>query len=1100
MKDRYENYRGPSRGNMRKPRLGTVLLLLWGLFLTAAVYGYLEWLQPSRLASTVSRVLESKLNVQSRIGEVSFSLLPLPTIHATDLALLRGSVDDLELHVRKAEIRISYSSLLRLKPVIHSLSLESPTLDISSAILQKALAEKTEPKEKERPLPSLPSGITGVRLHVENGVIRVTGAEGKDHLLCTGLNASARLPGLIPGSLELSADDIRYTNVSGLEVSAAESHISLSSLRRTHRNVWRGNVLVSSALQLGALDAVMGHEISAPYRYFPMPEPLRVSLTGGFSLAPEKEHYEVRGRAEASALMIMNGHPVPMSLTVPFEREEGQSTLTVTGADVRMGDDFVTISGDVSGLEKGDPVLKGRADIHHFSLARWFGFGQAMPDGLQRALDSISGSFEDMELSLRGVNVPRLKAKVQDIDLEGSGSCLEFLKPDILISAHAAKADLNRIFPELKGEFPDMSHLPPPVLPLDDDEEEKDDEKNNEPPLVDYDIHISADEADIMNFRVGGADVHVVPAPTGHPMLNILVSDVYGGKGVSRVDIDDDIRVTADLDRVSLNGVSRALAGYSAISGLLKKGSVDLTFAPGDALRMLGSLRGSIRASVEKGNILATKGGKPLPFDSISINAQAAAAPAKNLKKLPSVMDFRGAWNVGITAPDWSVSAEAKQAALGFDTGNGLPVSLRSQPVTLQVTLEKSLLPALVEPLTFTLSGKGSYNADKGTLSVDEGALKHKQFTISGNMALTDLMKKLSARGHLSFSTPSLKNVAALFDMALPATLKKASASADVSLSSEAVSFEKLSGSVDGTSFSGQLRHTLAGRPLLKGSLAVPSLDIDRYLPRTEKSGHASSSPLPLSFLKNQDLDIALTVERLRAFSTTLTHVTLPVSQKNGTLSVPIKAAFPGGGQADGNFQTSLSGNGSTADTSLRVQARNMNMMNFSRDRGQQTLIGGNGTFHADLRSVQKNWEDWKRTLNGSLSLHIADGVIITRSPSRTDPAVQKESRTEFKTMSMNLALSKGIASCRDFLIKGSPITITGEGTADLAAETINASAVVTLAGIPEMPVSITGSLFSPKVTYKLLGAVTGTVGNIGAGVVDIVGGVLSAPFKLFMK
>ena len=121
---------------MRKPRLGTILLLLWGMFLTVAVYGYLAWLQPSRLASTVSQLLESKLSVQCRIGEVSLSVFPVPTIHASDLALLRGSVDDLELHVRKAHIQIGYLSLLRLSPALRSLTLESPTLDVSSGILE----------------------------------------------------------------------------------------------------------------------------------------------------------------------------------------------------------------------------------------------------------------------------------------------------------------------------------------------------------------------------------------------------------------------------------------------------------------------------------------------------------------------------------------------------------------------------------------------------------------------------------------------------------------------------------------------------------------------------------------------------------------------------------------------------------------------------------------------------------------------------------------------------------------------------------------------------------------------------------------------------
>ena len=68
----------------------------------------------------------------------------------------------------------------------------------------------------------------------------------------------------------------------------------------------------------------------------------------------------------------------------------------------------------------------------------------------------------------------------------------------------------------------------------------------------------------------------------------------------------------------------------------------------------------------------------------------------------------------------------------------------------------------------------------------------------------------------------------------------------------------------------------------------------------------------------------------------------------------------------------------------------------------------------------------------------------------------------------------------------------------NLAAESIDARATVTLAGIPEMPLTITGNLFKPKVTYKLIGAVTGTVSNIGSTFLDVVGGVLTAPFRLF--
>ena len=58
---------------MRKARLGTVLLALWGILLTVFVYAYLAWLQPSRLGGTVSYALESTLGVRCDIGRVSLS-------------------------------------------------------------------------------------------------------------------------------------------------------------------------------------------------------------------------------------------------------------------------------------------------------------------------------------------------------------------------------------------------------------------------------------------------------------------------------------------------------------------------------------------------------------------------------------------------------------------------------------------------------------------------------------------------------------------------------------------------------------------------------------------------------------------------------------------------------------------------------------------------------------------------------------------------------------------------------------------------------------------------------------------------------------------
>ena len=67
----------------------------------------------------------------------------------------------------------------------------------------------------------------------------------------------------------------------------------------------------------------------------------------------------------------------------------------------------------------------------------------------------------------------------------------------------------------------------------------------------------------------------------------------------------------------------------------------------------------------------------------------------------------------------------------------------------------------------------------------------------------------------------------------------------------------------------------------------------------------------------------------------------------------------------------------------------------------------------------------------------------------------------------------------------------------DLPKESIDAKATITVAGIPEMPVTLSGSMYAPETNYQLLGAVAGTVGNLGSTLIDIVGSVLTAPLKI---
>lgn len=1086
---------------MRKIRLGTYLLALWGILLTAFVCAYLAWLQPSRLGATVSGILETTLGVHCDIGRVSLSLFPLPEVTIEDLGIHRGSVEHVEFSARRASVQVSWFSLLRLKPIVRSLSLDSPTLDMSASLLKRVSGPAPEGGNAEAfTLPDIPRYVTGLRLSLSNGTCRLASADGKDSLSLSGLDVKALIPSLVPGHLDISVSSIHWRLASGIDLSAANSRLSVTSLFKGLDSEWEGKAHISTALQLDSLDTAMGRRISEPYRYFPMPEPLRFAFDASFSADPEQHLFEAAGKTLLTALLPMNEHNVPISLDVPFTMTGLENGIAVSKADVRMGDDRVVIDGILSGLPQGKPLLKGRARVHHFSLTRWFGFGRLMDPGLQYALDDIRATFHDFELTLKGVVVPHLTAWVQGIELHGSGSCTEFLKPVVRIDAHAKKADLNRVFTELHGEFPDLSHLPPPVLPL---------SAESAPPSPDsvtvgYDIHISADDAKIMGFTVGGADVHVIPAPKYGTMLTIDVADLYGGKADSKVYIQNKIRVLADLRSVSLGGPSAALAGHPVLTGELKDGKVDISFAPGNGITMLTTLGGSVKAAMSKGAI-CVKDRDPVPYERFLVDAKAEAISGRNAKTMPDFVDFAGRWNAVFDSEHWSVKADAARATLAFSTRYGLPWRIEEQDIPLALTLKKSLCPSLRQDISLSVTGKASLDIDKATLSFRKSAVDHPHFRLSGDADFAQVFTRPSVAGQALLHSASIRKAAALFGVDMPAqtstaAFSKAELRSRFALSSERFSLSELHGRMDGSSVSGSLSFDWKGRTLIEGRLSTPFLDLDQYLPQKEDTQDDSpSGSLPLEFLKNTDIRLDLAADRLRVFSALLSQVSLSVTQKDGVLTSPLKARFPSGGKANGHFKAALSADGRSADIAVHAQAPQIDMQELCRLRGHKTVISGTGSADVALRSTQRRWDDWKRTLGGVFSFSVRNGAIISPpSPEALKNGRKTPSRTAFKVMSMSGTVKDGIVSCNDFLIQDTMLDVHGKGTLDLDKETIDAHATITLAGIPEMPLELKGNMFAPETNYKLLGAVTGTVGNIGSTLFDLVGTVVTAPFKLF--
>ncbi len=1060
----------------RVRKLGTFILILWAASLAFSSGLYLTCLQPARLTAILNSFLENNPLGTFTAESCSVKLLPVPSVSLEQLAFRGDSIKNFTFQSSRVTVGLSWGSILRLRPIVRSILLEDPvcTMDRFSPDTFSSLQAAHRSDSAVMPL----ADPLGPKIKIFNGAAALRTVSG-DVFSLHGIKADIHFPALLSGGLTLGIREARYATPGGLDVSGPVD-LHVADLRR-RRGEWTGSLSASTNLQMQPLDTLLGHTIEKAFRYFPMPKPAALSAKARLRFSSLSD-YQAGGTLAADAVLPMNGHDVPIALSLPFECSSSSPDIRIAAAKLRMEDDSAELNGTVKTDEAGMPVFTGDAKINHFSLIRWFWFGREMDPGLQKSLDNITGTFEGMTLSPAGVYVPTLKAQVCGMHFTGSGGCKKYTEPFIAIDIHTQHAELNKIFTELRGHIPDMSHLPPPVLP----ETGSSGEDGKDPrSRVGFDIHVSSDRTSVLDLDTGGADVHVLPADPG-VLLDIAIKDFYAGNVTSKVYLRDRVSISSALKNVSLKPLSQAFAGYDAASGKLDIGDLGVSFEPGNGLHMLHTLKVSGSGTIKKGYFKNKRSGMQA-FNSVKFTVNSRAA-SKEQKKLPPRMNFAGKWDVSMDSGAFSVRALSDNAALTFSTANWLPESMTRQSAVVDLTLKKQ--KDAFKNLRF--SGTASFSTANKTLELFNTSVANDFFSARGSAVIKNQASSYQISGKADAKTASLRRLlsSAGFDNTAVRTaraLDSASLHANFRASPGQLTLEDISAAIGDSRITGQLACSLKDLVSCRGSLHCSSLDLARYLPETsQKKGR---TPFPVEAMSAANFDLRLSFGRLRAWSTTLADANIDISLKGGKFVAPFKARFPGGGTLDGKMAASPI-DAAQADLYLHAKASGVNMLNLTRDRKQSTLISGTGAASAVLNSRQAYWSDWSKKLNGSMMLAITKGFIRSNDS-------KGSSETPFNKLSMTAAAHNGVLRCNDFILQGTLTDIEGSGTIDLDTLKINADADITLAGIPEMPVKITGTVLEPETNYKVLGAITGTAGNIGFSVFNLLGGIISAPFKL---
>lgn len=1118
-------------------RPGIVLLLIWGIFLAAADILYLRYLQPARLGKTVSDVLHDATGLNPSIRHLSFSLVPRAGVEIHGLELHPETGHDMTISVEYCRAELSWLSLLRLKPVLRRVELVSPLFsltrkkepprDVSAGSVFSSGKSGTGTGKNF----SWPSQLSGMDIMLKNGTINILEEDGSCRLALTGLTLDAAWPGLRNGHADIRAEraDIGLGKHIALNLSPVRLTAEDINIRRD-ATLYAG-LRLSLDAQMNSLDAAMGHRIAAPYRYFPLPEPARLGLGMTFSLNPRDAVFSGSGELELQALFPMNSHLTPLSLTIPFSCT-GPDTLDIRNMRIAFDKDRGVLNGTLSGFKTLDPELRGTLELEQFSLIRWFGFGRAMPAGLQQALDRITGLLE-FRLTPQGVSAPRLVARTEGMTLEGEGACADFSHPDVTITGTLEHAQLDRIFPELGGSGKEKANpqppaLPPPALPLSNDET---------PAPVGYKILLHAKSADIIGLTAKRAVCLITPAqgasldamPQADPaapaprdagygvLLSIAADDLYGGSGKARVHLADRCRIVAEAQGIAAQAPVRALAGFSAAGGTARL-ETDLSFSGDTPRARLESLGGKVDVNLSDG-FLSSRRGTRLACSELALNIRAKGrktAGADN-GRLPAETDFAGTWAISLKTPDWNASMRT-EAALTFRMANSLSISMAPQKTSLSVEWPEGIFASpdnakKVPALKVSGTGNVSFNLHDGLLKSEKTNLSFPGAAIRGNAVLSDLNSTPLLSADLEISATHLRRAAASLGFALPATEDPATfASAKlrsrIRMRNNEISLEDIKGSLDASSFSGTAQWRTLPRRELRADLKFDHVDLAPYLPREEKK-ETRSSLLPLDFLKNHDLNIMLRATRLDLFSTPLRNVSIPLSLSGGFLNIgDITASLAGGGSLRGAFHGRLEGSPPELNSRFQLLLTGVDALALSKARKQDTLLAGTGNGQMKLSARMRRWSDALTLADGTWNFSVRDGYFCSAgaeqkpsagtaprfSPGETGPGA----RTSFDILSASGDVRRGVAESKNFLLRGPMLTVRGAGTLNLATRAISADATATLLGVPEIPVRIRGTVDKPETSYQIMGAVTNTLGNIGSSTLDLVGSVLTAPFRLF--
>lgn len=1075
---------------MRSFLISIVTLFLLGIIVFFGITFYFIKQHPQyitdKILSTISKQLKDTSISAHSIG---FHLIPFPKLYLTNV-ILQTQKGDI-IHIKECLITPNITNILSGNISIYSIEVIQP---IASIILQNEAQKDSKTAEYAIPkqISHLLQSIADSKLFIENGSITFQNNDYRVKII--GINGKIGVSKTLTSSLKLTVDEVIWEIINTV---GNNSITAQKSIKKVQLHIEDMPYEINTALL---------HNSSPLYDLFTNTKKTTCKVSGAipitnttnnitfdFTTKLEKDNSNkltMHGQLHIEGTLPNGDTFIPILLSVPFATTSSEDTthfppLLIKNSKLLFDKTHIDLHGTIKNYDTLSNIFfDGTMDVRNFSFPYWFAFARQLPNGIQHALNQLSGEIK-FTLSPQQVNAQKIIIHSLDTTFQGNGSVNNFSSPTITLSLATKQFNLNALLPELKGKkSSQLSYPKETFLTILSNLHNNNNNNNKIKKTINYDITIQADHVTCWKFDGYQFVCNIQPKPQG-TQIHTNCKNFYDGTLSSSFLLSNKHTIQLAIENIQLSDITNIITKEYELKG--KASGTSHVNGHGDTLAsFLSNLKGTIDLYVTDGLVKKTAS-EAIPFSMLHLTCDSIGQPSKRNKS--STTPYKGKWGVEISSATWNGSI-TMDGLIQFSTTDWLPIRAENIP---------SKVVCSVSGIQTVAYGGISFDIDNNFLSFSnfQGEM-HPKTAISGTIKTSSNTSNTRQwEGSLTIVTQNLRNLLSKLGYEpkniSPTMLQYCKLQGDIFISPATIRLTNIQGVLDSTLIKFSLNGLQTNPPSWTGDIQLSSLNLDEYLLSINQNKLKKSQELwPIELLNKVNIQSTLTIAELIYRKVPYTNVVLPISLSQGTLSItPITASLCDG-KTEASFKASpLSTNSNNAQIDFHYISKGVDMIKLSKKRQQDYLISGLGTVAINIQSIAKSSIDFLKNLQGKWRISIQNGYF-----KRNTATTQQN----FSNIGATGNIINGIITNNNFAIIGPGMAITGSGKIDLPEWNLDYLINIDMEGFPiAIPIKYTGSIDNPKRTINAAKLILSTIGSLGRDTIGLIQDIFSAPLKLLL-